>query len=111
MTYKYIDLKIENHVATVAMARVEALNALSLEFASEIAASPPGGPADDAGHWYPRLEPGFDAPGDWGAARETSRAHTARRSQVVSIIGEEPARPRPALWTAGERNFVTMPGR
>lgn len=37
MTYKYIDLKIENHVATVAMARVEALNALSLEFASEIA--------------------------------------------------------------------------
>lgn len=37
MSYKYIDLKIENHVATVAMARVEALNALSLEFASEIA--------------------------------------------------------------------------
>jgi enoyl-CoA hydratase len=37
MSYKYIDLKIENHVATVAMARVKALNALSLEFASEIA--------------------------------------------------------------------------
>ncbi|MDP2854045.1 MAG: enoyl-CoA hydratase-related protein [Smithellaceae bacterium] len=37
MSYKYIDLKIENYVATVAMARVEALNALSLEFASEIA--------------------------------------------------------------------------
>ena len=37
MSYKYIDLKIENHVATVAMARVDALNALSLEFASEIA--------------------------------------------------------------------------
>ncbi|MFO7570109.1 MAG: enoyl-CoA hydratase-related protein [Smithellaceae bacterium] len=37
MEYKYIDLKIENHVATVAMARVDALNALSLDFASEIA--------------------------------------------------------------------------
>jgi enoyl-CoA hydratase len=37
MSYKYIDLKIENHVATVAMARIEALNALSLEFSSEIA--------------------------------------------------------------------------
>jgi enoyl-CoA hydratase len=37
MTYKYIDLKIENHVATVAMARLDALNALSLNFASEIA--------------------------------------------------------------------------
>ncbi|HNZ11980.1 MAG TPA: enoyl-CoA hydratase-related protein [Smithellaceae bacterium] len=37
MPYKYIDLKIENYVATVAMARVDALNALSLEFASEIA--------------------------------------------------------------------------
>jgi enoyl-CoA hydratase len=37
MSYKYIDLKIENYVATVAMARVDALNALSLEFASEIA--------------------------------------------------------------------------
>lgn len=38
MTYQYIDLKIENHVATVAMARVDALNALSLSFAAEIAA-------------------------------------------------------------------------
>lgn len=37
MTYKHIDLKIENYVATVAMARVDALNALSIEFASEIA--------------------------------------------------------------------------
>ncbi len=37
MTYKHIDLKIENYVATVAMARVDALNALSIEFAAEIA--------------------------------------------------------------------------
>ncbi len=37
MAYKYIDLNIENHVATVAMARIDALNALSIEFASEIA--------------------------------------------------------------------------
>ena len=37
MAYKYINLKIENYVATVAMARVDALNALSLEFAKEIA--------------------------------------------------------------------------
>jgi enoyl-CoA hydratase len=37
MSYKYIELKMENHVATVAMARVDALNALSLEFAKEIA--------------------------------------------------------------------------
>ncbi len=37
MAYQYIDLKIENHVATVAMARLDALNALSLDFASEIA--------------------------------------------------------------------------
>ena len=37
MAYKYIDLKIENHVATVSMARLDALNALSLDFASEIA--------------------------------------------------------------------------
>ncbi|HPE07507.1 MAG TPA: enoyl-CoA hydratase-related protein [Smithellaceae bacterium] len=39
MSYKYIDLKIENHVATVTMARMEALNALSLELASEIAST------------------------------------------------------------------------
>lgn len=38
MTYQYIKLEIANHVATVAMARVDALNALSLDFASEIAA-------------------------------------------------------------------------
>ena len=37
MSYKYIDLKIENYIATVTMARTDALNALSLEFASEIA--------------------------------------------------------------------------
>lgn len=37
MAYKYIDLKIENYVATVAMARIDALNALSIEFAAEIA--------------------------------------------------------------------------
>jgi len=37
MAYKYINLKIENYVATVAMARVDALNALSIEFAKEIA--------------------------------------------------------------------------
>jgi enoyl-CoA hydratase len=37
MAYQYIDLKIENHVATVAMARQDALNALSLDLASEIA--------------------------------------------------------------------------
>lgn len=37
MSYKYIDLKIDNHVATVALARMEALNALNLELASEIA--------------------------------------------------------------------------
>jgi enoyl-CoA hydratase len=37
VTYKYIELTIENHVATVALARIDALNALSLEFAAEIA--------------------------------------------------------------------------
>ena len=37
MTYQYLEVKIENHVATVAMARLDALNALSLAFASEIA--------------------------------------------------------------------------
>lgn len=38
MSYQHIDLKIENHVANVTLARVEALNALSLSFAAEIAA-------------------------------------------------------------------------
>jgi enoyl-CoA hydratase len=37
MEYKHIHLTIDNHVATVAMARIDALNALSLDFASEIA--------------------------------------------------------------------------
>jgi len=37
MSYKYIEVKIENYVATVTMARVDALNALSLELATEIA--------------------------------------------------------------------------
>jgi len=39
MSYKYLDVKIENYVATVAMTRVDTLNALSLEFASEIASA------------------------------------------------------------------------
>lgn len=38
MTYKYIELAVENHVATVALARIDALNALSIDFAAEIAA-------------------------------------------------------------------------
>jgi enoyl-CoA hydratase len=37
MKYKFIELEIKNHVADVTLARVESLNALSLEFASEIA--------------------------------------------------------------------------
>lgn len=37
MTYKYIELEIKDYVATVTMAREKSLNALSLEFASEIA--------------------------------------------------------------------------
>jgi enoyl-CoA hydratase len=37
MTYKHIEVGIANHVATVNMARLDALNALSLDFASEIA--------------------------------------------------------------------------
>lgn len=37
MAYKYVDLKIENNMATVAMARLDALNALNNELASEIA--------------------------------------------------------------------------
>lgn len=37
MEYKYIELEIKDYIATVNMARVEKLNALSLAFASEIA--------------------------------------------------------------------------
>lgn len=37
MSYQHIELKIEDYVATVTMARVKALNALNLELASEIA--------------------------------------------------------------------------
>jgi enoyl-CoA hydratase len=37
MSYKFVEVEISKHVATVRMARVEALNALSLEFAAEIA--------------------------------------------------------------------------
>ena len=37
MTYKFIELEIKDYIATVTLARVEALNAVSLEFASEIA--------------------------------------------------------------------------
>jgi enoyl-CoA hydratase len=37
MSYKFVELAISKHIATVTMARVDALNALSLEFAAEIA--------------------------------------------------------------------------
>lgn len=37
MNYKYIELEIKDYIATVTMAREKSLNALSLEFASEIA--------------------------------------------------------------------------
>jgi len=37
MAYKFIELEIKDYVATVTMARVESLNALNVEFASEIA--------------------------------------------------------------------------
>jgi enoyl-CoA hydratase len=37
MTYKYIELEIKDNIATVTMAREKSLNALSLEFAAEIA--------------------------------------------------------------------------
>ena len=37
MTYKFIELDIKDYIATVTMARVEKLNALSLEFGAEIA--------------------------------------------------------------------------
>lgn len=36
MTYKYIELTEENHIATVALNRVDKLNALNYEFATEI---------------------------------------------------------------------------
>jgi enoyl-CoA hydratase/carnithine racemase len=34
MKYKFIELEIKNYIAEVTLARVESLNALSLEFAS-----------------------------------------------------------------------------
>ena len=37
MKYKFIELEIKDYIATVTLARAEALNAVSLEFASEIA--------------------------------------------------------------------------
>lgn len=37
MSYKFVELEISEYVATVRMARIDALNALSLEFAAEIA--------------------------------------------------------------------------
>jgi enoyl-CoA hydratase len=37
MTYKFIELEIKDYIATVTMAREKSLNALSLEFAAEIA--------------------------------------------------------------------------
>ena len=37
MTYKFIELDIKDYIATVTMAREKSLNALSLEFAAEIA--------------------------------------------------------------------------
>ncbi len=37
MSYKFLEVEIKQHIATVTMARVDALNALSLEFAAEIA--------------------------------------------------------------------------
>ena len=37
MTYKFIELDIKDYIATITMAREKSLNALSLEFASEIA--------------------------------------------------------------------------
>jgi len=37
MTYKFIELDVKNYIATVTMAREKGLNALSLEFAAEIA--------------------------------------------------------------------------
>ncbi|GAB6268564.1 MAG: hypothetical protein STSR0002_13060 [Smithella sp.] len=37
MTYKFIELDIKDYVATVTLARMESLNALSIELANEIA--------------------------------------------------------------------------
>jgi enoyl-CoA hydratase len=37
MPYKFVELEVSEHIATVSLARVDALNALSLEFAAEIA--------------------------------------------------------------------------
>jgi len=37
MSYKFVELELSEHIATVRLARVDSLNALSLEFAAEIA--------------------------------------------------------------------------
>jgi enoyl-CoA hydratase len=37
MSYKFVEVELGAHIATVSLARVDALNALSLEFAAEIA--------------------------------------------------------------------------
>ena len=37
MSYKFVEVEIHERIATVSLARVDALNALSLEFAAEIA--------------------------------------------------------------------------
>jgi enoyl-CoA hydratase len=37
MSYKFVEVELGEHIATVSMARIDALNALSLEFAAEIA--------------------------------------------------------------------------
>ncbi|GAG32321.1 unnamed protein product, partial [marine sediment metagenome] len=36
MVYKFLELNIEDNIGTLALARTESLNALSLEFAAEI---------------------------------------------------------------------------
>ena len=37
MPYKHVEVEVKEHIATATMARIDALNALSLEFAAEIA--------------------------------------------------------------------------
>jgi len=36
MDYRFLELKVEDNIGTLALARKESLNALSLEFAAEI---------------------------------------------------------------------------
>ncbi len=65
MTYKYIDLKIENHVATVAMARSKHSTPLVL---SLLRKSPPAfanwGLMTTFGQSFSAARPGFSVP-DW----------------------------------------------